>query len=128
MLGGKPGSRRWKSAAAKRLLAFASTETIPDAVKVVVNRLLEGVACPPTNLEQLGLRLNVRRIRFEELPVAGALVPLDPEVAVLPSADSVHPRQIARAAVLAQQVDLVSELGQGGHERRVVDVAAGAAE
>lgn len=93
MLNGKPEMRRWRSAAAKRLLALASTETIPDAVHVVVSRLLEGVLCPPTNLEQLGLRLNILRFRFEDLPVAGALVRIDNGFEILCSTSAGRGRQ-----------------------------------
>jgi IrrE N-terminal-like domain len=93
MQNGKSGSRKWKSAAARRLLALAPADTIPEAVNVVVSRLLEGVPCPPTNLEELGLRLNVRRIRFENLPVAGALVRVDDGFEILCSGAAVNGRQ-----------------------------------
>ena len=93
MLTTKPGGRKWKSAAAKRLLALASAATIPDAVNVVVSRLLDGLPCPPTNLEELGLRLNVRRIRFEDLPVAGALVRIDDGFEILCSSAAANGRQ-----------------------------------
>ena len=53
---------------------------------------------------------------------------LHPQLAVLPAPDGVDERQLARVAVLAEQVDLVAELGQGGHQRGVVDVAAGPAQ
>jgi len=93
MLNGKPRGRKWKSAAAKRLLALASVETIPDAVNVVVSRLLDGVPCPPTDLEQLGRRLNVRRIRYEDLPVAGALVRVDDGFEILCSSAAANGRR-----------------------------------
>jgi hypothetical protein len=93
MLNGKSGGRKWKSAAARRLLALAPADTIPDAVHVVVSRLLEGVHCPPTNLEELGLRLNVRRIRYENLPVAGALVRVDDGFEILCSSAAANGRQ-----------------------------------
>jgi Zn-dependent peptidase ImmA (M78 family) len=128
MLGGKPGSRKWKSAAARRLLALASTGTIPHAVNVVVNRLLEGVPCPPTNLEQLGVRLNVRRIRFEDLPVAGALVRLDDGFEILCSSSAGSGRQqftIAHEIAHAIFESTGPRCPQGGDElERLCDMLA----
>ena len=93
MLNEKPRSWSWKSAAARRLLALASAETIPDAVNAVVTRLLEDIPCPPTSLELLGLRLKVSRIRFEDLPIAGALARFGDGFEILCSSSAGEGRQ-----------------------------------
>jgi hypothetical protein len=50
-----------------------TAESPPQAVKIVVAGLLKDVSCPPTDLEQLARQLNVRAIRFEDLPISGQL-------------------------------------------------------
>lgn len=68
---------RWDSAAARRIVEFAGgTSTVEDAVRAVAARFLHGVACPPTDLEVLKERLNVRRIEpIKGLPISGELRP-----------------------------------------------------
>jgi hypothetical protein len=74
MLTGRPHRRIWKSAAAKRLLRLAEpAKSVPEAVNCVVSRLLEGIPCPPTDLERLARRVNIQDIRFEDLPISGEL-------------------------------------------------------
>jgi hypothetical protein len=74
VLARKVSKPAWKSAAAKRLFQLAPTATTaPEAVKVIVARLLNSVSCPPTNLEQLARQLNVHAILFEDLPISGQL-------------------------------------------------------
>src|SRR5207247_1789387 len=53
---------------------------------------------------------------------------LDFEPSPVPAPDRVDERKLARVAVLAEQMDLVAEADEGGGQRRVVDVAAGAAQ
>jgi hypothetical protein len=69
------GSRkRWQSAAARRLLAIAGNpSTVNEAVRIVGGKFLENVECPPTNLEAVQNRLNVKRIETEDLPFSGEL-------------------------------------------------------
>jgi IrrE N-terminal-like domain len=64
----------WTSAAARRLLTLAgNASTIEDAVRTVVGRLLEGVSCPPTDLEAVAARLEVTGFQAEDLPISGEL-------------------------------------------------------
>ena len=79
---------RWNSAAARRIVEFAgSVSTVEDAVRVVASRFFRDVACPPTDLEALKDRLNVRRIEpIQGLPIAGELRPDGDGLAVVYSA------------------------------------------
>lgn len=67
-------NKQWSSAAARRLLEMAGNPaTIEEAVRIVVEKALVGVSCPPTNLETLAERLGVAEISGEDLPVSGEL-------------------------------------------------------
>lgn len=79
---------RWKSAAARRIVEFAGSDsTVEDAVRAVAARFLRDVACPPTDLEALKDRLNIRRIEpVEGLPISGELRPEGDGLAVVYSA------------------------------------------
>lgn len=64
----------WASAAARRLQTLAGdAPTVPEAVQVIATRLLEGVRCPPADLEAVARRLNVTRIEAGDLPASGQL-------------------------------------------------------
>jgi hypothetical protein len=64
----------WTSAASRRLLRLAGhAGDISKAVEVVAARFLEGVPCPPTDLEALGGRLGILRFEAEPLPISGEL-------------------------------------------------------
>src|SRR6266436_7418175 len=67
--------RHWKSAAARRIAELAGNPpNLEEAVTIIADRLLEGISCPPTDLEALKTRLNVKE--FESvtgLPIAGEL-------------------------------------------------------
>ena len=64
----------WQSAAARRLLTIAGNPlTVKEAVRIIGGRFLENVECPPTNLEAVQNRLNVKRIETEDLPFSGEL-------------------------------------------------------
>jgi uncharacterized protein DUF955 len=66
--------RQWESAAARRVVAASGhARTLGEAIVSVASRLLDGIACPPTDLEALGARLNVSAFRPSDLPVAGEL-------------------------------------------------------
>lgn len=75
----KRKQRRWNSAAARRIIELAgSVRRVEEAVRAVAARLLRDVVCPPTDLEALKDRLNVRRIEpIEGLPIPGELRPDD---------------------------------------------------
>jgi hypothetical protein len=62
------------SAAERRLLRLApQAANLREAVLVVVCELLQGVSCPPTDLDALGQKLDVREIRYESFPGSGEL-------------------------------------------------------
>jgi hypothetical protein len=64
----------WTSAAARRLLNLAGhASDISNAVAIVAGKLLEGIPCPPTDLEALGAPLNILRFEAEPLPISGEL-------------------------------------------------------
>ena len=73
----KPATKRqtlWKSAAARRLLEIAGKPpTVEEAVRIVADRLLDGVRCPPTDLEAIAPRLNITCVRAEDVPFSGEL-------------------------------------------------------
>jgi hypothetical protein len=68
---------RWISAAAKRIIQLAEdADTLEDAVRVIALRFLRGIAYPPTDLTELGKRLNVKKIEpVAGLPISGELRP-----------------------------------------------------
>jgi hypothetical protein len=73
----KTSARRtiWRSAAAQRMLGIAGSATsVEEAVVTVANRLLEGIACPPTDLDAIMPRLNVTSCTaVEGFPISGEL-------------------------------------------------------
>ena len=68
-------TKSWSSAAARRLKSLAGNpSTIQEAVETVASKLLEDIPCPPTSLDDLKSRLNVRAFeRVEGLPISGEL-------------------------------------------------------
>jgi hypothetical protein len=65
---------RWQSAAARRLVEIAGNPaTIQEAVEIVVTKYLDSVDCPPTNLDAIQARLNVKQVETEDLPFSGEL-------------------------------------------------------
>ncbi len=64
----------WTSAASRRLLKLAGqAPDVPNAVAIVIGKYLEGVDCPPTDLEALGPSLNILRFVAEPMPISGEL-------------------------------------------------------
>lgn len=64
----------WKSAAARRLLDIAGNpSTVEDAVKIVANWVLQGVSCPPTDLDGIRSRLDISGFYPEDMSVSGEL-------------------------------------------------------
>ena len=62
------------SAAERRICALAPDAlTLDEAVKHVIAELMEGVACPPTNLEDVGRKVGVKEISYESFPGSGEL-------------------------------------------------------
>ena len=73
-------AKLWTSAAARRLLGLAGHPSdISSAVAIVAGKFLEGISCPPTDLESLGPALKILRFEAEPLPISG-------EFAVRPAA------------------------------------------
>ena len=66
--------RKWKSAAAQRVKEAAGEADVDRALDKIAVKLLDGIACPPTDLDALMGRLNVCRVESDaEMMVTGAL-------------------------------------------------------
>ena len=67
--------KRWTSAAASRIIEQSrSATTVEEAIHVTASRLLDGVSCPPTDLDVLKDRLNVASVEpMARLPISGEL-------------------------------------------------------
>jgi len=64
----------WRSAAARRLFRLAGNPSnIHDAILIAANSFRDGVPCPPTDLEAIGRRVNIRAVDLEILPFSGEL-------------------------------------------------------
>lgn len=64
----------WTSAASRRLMSMTGTSAnVEDAVRIIVNRILEGISSPPTDLEAIKSRLDITGFYSEDLPVSGEL-------------------------------------------------------
>ena len=74
-MGDRVKKRRWTSAAARRIVTESrSATTVEEAVYVVASRLLEGVPCPPTDLDVLKERVNVTAVEpMARFPMSGEL-------------------------------------------------------
>lgn len=81
--------RRWTSAAARRIVEQSrSATTVEDAVQDVAARLLDGVRCPPTDLDVLKDRLNVTSVEaVARLPISGELRKGDDGLTIVYSSD-----------------------------------------
>jgi hypothetical protein len=65
---------QWKSAAARRLLTLAGNPpSVEAAIDIVTTRLLEGIQCPPTDLEAIRPRLNITQFCAEDIAGSGEL-------------------------------------------------------
>jgi hypothetical protein len=66
--------RVWRSAAAQRLLKLANgVKTVEDAVEQLAQGYLEGVKCPPTDLDSVGAKLGVTGFEAADLAGSGEL-------------------------------------------------------
>lgn len=69
-------NNKWKSAAARRLLALAGNPaSVEEAVRTVAADAIRGVAHPPLALEDLAKQLNIVGIETEDIPFSGELRP-----------------------------------------------------
>lgn len=82
------------SAAERRIRALAPDAlTLDEAVKHVIAELIQGVACPPTNLEDVGRRVGVTRISYESFPGSGELYKEKDGYRIVCSSDQTRSRQ-----------------------------------
>jgi IrrE N-terminal-like domain len=64
----------WRSAAASRLLILANgTSTVEEAIEQLALRHLDGVKCPPTDLESVGSKLRINAFEAADIPGSGEL-------------------------------------------------------
>jgi len=65
---------KWTSAAARRLLTLAGNpSSVEAAIEIIAARLLEGIQCPPTDLEAIRPRLNITQFCAEDIAGSGEL-------------------------------------------------------
>jgi hypothetical protein len=95
-------SKRWTSAAAKRLLSLAGNPgTVEDAVQIVAGEAVRDIPHPPLHLDALAERLNVNGITYEEIPFSGELRPSNGGFAVV---CSVHLSPARRRFTIAHEL------------------------
>lgn len=82
------------SAVERRIHGLApSASSLPEAVKLVASELLDGVHCPPTNLETVGQRIGVQEIVYESFPGSGELHRVKQGFRIVCSSDQSTARQ-----------------------------------
>lgn len=57
---------KWQSAAARRIREISGTSSVEAGIPVIVERLIDGVPCPPTDLDELMRKLNVAGSELDE--------------------------------------------------------------
>jgi hypothetical protein len=66
----------WTSAAARRLInAAGNAQTVEQAVQIVATNILDGIPCPPTDLNAIKPRLRIKEFCPEDMSVSGELRP-----------------------------------------------------
>lgn len=76
MVGPKRAAKKWKSAAARRLLELAGNPpTVEKAVRIVADDAIKDVPHPPLALEILAEKVGVAAIVYEDMPFSGELRP-----------------------------------------------------
>ena len=94
MVNGRARGQSGGSAAERRIRALVpKAETLNDAIEGVVAELLEDLACPPTDLSQVGGKLGVQEICYERFPGSGELHKTKDGYRILCSSDQPHARQ-----------------------------------
>ena len=82
------------SAAERRIRSLApDARRLSDAVKHVIADLIRGVACPPTDLVEVGRKVGVREISYESFPGSGELYKENSEYRIVCSSDQPRSRQ-----------------------------------
>ncbi|MGH7808353.1 MAG: hypothetical protein ACRENT_09710 [Thermodesulfobacteriota bacterium] len=51
--------QKWRSAAAKRIKKLGGGQSVEGSIISLVEHLLTGLACPPTDLDEVMARLNI---------------------------------------------------------------------
>ena len=117
------------SAAERRIRALApDAQTLDEAVKYVVADVMQDVACPPTDLVELGRRVGVQEISYESFPGSGELHKEKGEYRIVCSSDQSLSRQ--RFTVAHELAHVILErTGRnaprvGGSVERVCDMLA----
>jgi hypothetical protein len=65
---------KWTSAAARRLLTLAGNPTsVEVAIEIIAARLLDGIQCPPTDLDAIRPRLNITQFCAGDIAGSGEL-------------------------------------------------------
>ena len=97
---------RWKSAAARRLKEFANAKSVETAAVEIGRRLTEGQILPPTRLEEIFPRVNIRACYIDhELQTAGELREADDAFEIATSeSDSPARRRFTIAHEIAHAV------------------------
>jgi hypothetical protein len=64
----------WRSSAAKRFIRLVEgVESVEDAIHCLTQKFLEGVECPPTDLESIGAKLGITGFELGDIAGAGEL-------------------------------------------------------
>ena len=88
-----PGRGR-VGAAERRIRALVpKVETLTAAIEGVVAELLQDLACPPTDLVQVGRKVGVHEICYESFPGSGELHKTRDGYRIVCSSDQPHSRQ-----------------------------------
>jgi hypothetical protein len=76
--------QEWSSAAARRFIKIAgNVANLRDAITTLADRFLDGIGCPPTDLEALCRRLGIVEITPADIPFSGELRPIGPGFAIV---------------------------------------------
>ena len=90
----KRRTKRRITAAERRICALApDAPTLDEAVKQVIAELMQGVACPPTDLEDVARKIGVLEISYESFPGSGELHKKKSGYRIVCSSDQPHSRQ-----------------------------------
>lgn len=112
----RPLRRGWSSAAARRLCQRAgNAPDVPTAVRRLSEELLEGIACPPTDLNQVAQRLGVSEITTRDIGGSGELHKIGDQFTIVTAEDLSPARQ---RFTIAHELGHVLIEGTGAHAPR----------
>lgn len=82
------------TAAERRIRALApQAPTLGEAVQQVIAELIQGITCPPIDLDEVGRRIGVREISYESFPGSGELHKEAGGYRIVCSVDQPHTRR-----------------------------------